>query len=119
MTTVCYELREYMRRKELNSKDTWINPASERESLECGCEYCVLASETVGKVQEVGKNKGRNEEASKANAGLEYKAGPSSTRRSEASISLELAKSGIGFRGDVHTREFFVLNRNYAYCLAV
>lgn len=112
-TTVCHELREIAKRRG-SPDDYWVRPALLRQSLECGCEYCALACEAVGKWSAIEENKNQNRAAIRADTGLRsFEQGTSATSVSESRIVPHLTKSGITFQGDIGSREYFVLNRKY------
>lgn len=115
--TLCHDLREYMRKTD-NGEEANLYFVSLSQSLKCGCEYCTVACTMVGKESELDKNKRNNQIACEANATLSSGAGTSSANNSDDSLKPRVTGSGLQFRGDIESRELFVLDREYLQYVA-
>lgn len=85
------------------------------KSLQCGCEYCMMACSIVGKGDEMAKYREHNREVVARNSGLMF-VGPEDPQQSFQEVILpgEISKSGLGVKGDPDQREVFVVDRKFS-----
>jgi hypothetical protein len=75
-------------------------------SLECGCEYCMMACKMMGKRDEMVNYKKHNPEVVAGNSKLAFSEdGNSRAPFREVILLGEFSKSGLTFRGDPAQRE--------------
>jgi hypothetical protein len=82
------------------------------KTLKCGCAYCSLACNLVGRGDDLQRHKERNQDAFVHNSGLTFDGGNDAKVTEDVTLKGEFNRSGLSFHGTSSSaEELFVTDR--------
>jgi len=112
---MCEAFRAYRKRSDATQGFAWNHiEGSLEKSLQCSCEYCILACSMLGKEDDIARYKEHNRKATADNSQIIFLR-TMDPKESFQDVKLRalFVKSGLVFKTDPNQREVFVVDRQF------
>lgn len=113
---ICEAFRAYRKRSDATQGSAWNHiEGSLEKSLQCSCEYCILACSMLGKEGDLARYKEYDRKAMADNSQMVFsRAVDSKEPFQDVKLRALFVKSGLVFKTDPNQREVFVVDRKFS-----